>query len=86
MSITDNHNRFTICQLADGRRIQIDNESGDITELPFAGDSSPPDDVFVSADTRERTNLFDEPPPLGEGVSDIASKVRDRKFKPNNSY
>lgn len=74
-----------IVQASDGRRIRLD-ASGNEIELPFSGDSCPPDDVFVSADARERTNSFDEPPPLGEGVSDIALKVRDRKFKPNNSY
>jgi hypothetical protein len=81
MSVIDNHNRFTRVQTSDGRRIRINNHSGEIEEIAFDSlDTSP-----VAVPVAENVTLLVldvlQPAEMPESVTDLATVIRDKKFK-----
>jgi len=85
MSILDDHNRFVTVQTFNGRRIRVDNHSGEIEDLPFAGDSGGSDSVSSEILAKILTNPIAEHE-LSETESALAKVIRDKKFKPAPTY
>lgn len=81
MSLTDEHNLYTIAQLLDGRRVRVNNRTGEMEEI---GSNSPPESpVTVLNVENDATQAKDalQPPELPANVADLATIVRGKNYR-----
>ena len=81
MNLTDNHNLFTTVLLFDGRRIRVDNQSGETIEIAFDSPEIAPLAVPVAENLTSPVLDVLQPAKMPESVTDLATIIRDKKYR-----